>query len=135
MTRVLLPVAVVGLLSGCGSSSTAPKAAATGPFDATYRAVCEAAQVAREGDTTKTRTVFIDRAHQGVHQLASKAAERDRPAAGRMLERKERVEHDLDAKATATQLAADLDALATTARTAIAATGAPRPQPCQETLR
>jgi hypothetical protein len=138
MTRLLLPLVLLGALAGCGSSSAGPnpkEGTADTPFTATYRAVCEAAQAAGGGDVAKARTVFLDRAHQGVHQLAATATQHDRPAAGRMLEKKERVEHDLTVHAAADELAADLDALAGAARTAIAATGAPRPQPCQETLR
>lgn len=134
--RVLLSLVLVATLAGCASSSTNAKATAPdSPFAGTYLAVCQAARDARKGNTNQARTVFVDRAHQGVHALATKASQGDRPAAGRLLERKERVEDDLAGTTTAKQLADDLDALAETARTAIAATGAPRPQTCEETLR
>lgn len=137
MIRTLTPAVVLALtLAGCGSSSTsAPSVSALPPSSSTYHAVCEAARAARAGNTAMARTVFLDRAHQGVHQLAASAAAHDRPAAGRMLEAKERVERDLETKAPASTLTGDLDALAGTARTAIAATGVARPKTCKEILR
>jgi hypothetical protein len=135
MIRLLPFILALGVLAGCSSSSAKPAAKTAGPYAATYRAVCSAASAARGGDAKAARTRFLDGAHQGIHELAAVASKRSRPAAGRMLEAKERVEHDLSAGAKPNVLAADLAALSVTARSAIAATGAPRPQPCSEVPR
>lgn len=120
------------LLASCSTSSSERAATTTTPtpFAGPYRAVCDAATAARRGDPQRARTLFLDGAHQGIHELAATVTKRDRPAAGRMLEAKERVEHDLAVNTPAAMLAADLDTLGKTVRLAIAATGAPSPLPC-----
>jgi hypothetical protein len=111
----------------CGSDTTR---AAPSPYASTLLAVCGAAALARSGDATAARTTFLDRAHQGVHELAAATTPHDRPAAGRMLERKEQVEADLSTSAPAATLAGDLDRLADAVATAIAASGGAHPGTC-----
>lgn len=59
--------------------------------------VCAAREAAADGDDV--RAVFYDRAHEGLHQLASDAASLDRSVAARVLRSKERVEAILDGEA------------------------------------
>ena len=59
--------------------------------------VCAARAAAADGDDA--RAAFYDRAHEGLHQLASDAASLDRSVAARLLRSKERVEAILDGEA------------------------------------
>ena len=52
--------------------------------------VCAA--LAASADGGDARAVFYDRAHDGLHELASDTASQDRAVAGRLLRSKERVE-------------------------------------------
>ncbi len=136
MIRLVALGALILLASCTGTSSDSAATTTTAsPFVGPYQAVCDAATAAHRGQPTRARTLFLDGAHQGIHELAATATKRDRPSAGRMLEAKERVEHDLTVNAVPATLAVDLDALAQTVRTAIAATGAPRPHPCPKVAR
>ena len=56
--------------------------------------VCAALDASADGGDA--RAVFYDRAHDGLHELASATTSQDRAVAGRLLRSKERVETLLD---------------------------------------
>lgn len=72
-------------------------------------ALCEAQDEAAR-DPEEARTVFFDRAHDSLHDIAAAAEEVDRASAARLLEAKQAVEADLEATA-APELASDLGRL------------------------
>ncbi len=81
--------------------------------------VCGALIAARSGDTEEARTVFVDDAHDGLHDLATRTAEVDRAAAGDLLRAKERIEALMESRSAAdlqTALADLADATAAAAR-------------------
>ena len=71
--------------------------------------------------------MFYDRAHDHLHELARQAQATDRPAAARLLEAKQRVEHDLDAGAAPPRLVGDLDRLLAATDAALTAISIPPP--------
>lgn len=93
-------------------------------------ALCEAAELADDGDLNAAHGVFISRAHGRLHELAAAASELDRSVAARLLEAKADVEATLPLENPA---AADaLDALIAATRTATeAVTDEPAPS-CEE---
>jgi hypothetical protein len=101
---------------------------ASGEYARAYTGLCTARSAARSGEVASAGDAFSDRAHQPLHELAARAAERDRGAAGRLLEAKQAVEADLGRGSP--DLAADLDCLLSATASAVAATGGPRPEPC-----
>ena len=116
---------LVTTLAGCGNGS----GRATPPaYAAMYEGLC--ATRARADDSAAARQVFFDRAHQRVHELAAETARRDRAVAGRLLEAKQAVEHDLTAGNGS--LATDLDHLLDASRTAIKASGYRPPDSCKD---
>lgn len=123
---VAFAVATAALTTGCGDDSGSP---ATTPDAGVVAALCAASDRARTGDGGGARTIFFDRAHDALHQLAADVSDDDRAAEARLLEAKQRVEAALSAASTP-QLAADLDALAHAAAEAVEANGDPRPEPC-----
>lgn len=127
---VLAIVAVAAALSALSGPSDRSSAPGAGPsFESARNGVCQAAESASHGDPAGARATFFDRSHQPLHELAAAAQERDRAAAARLLEAKERVETGLE-KASST-LAEDLDNLAVAAGRALAAAGSSDPGPCQ----
>ena len=54
--------------------------------------VCDALASARSGDVADARAVFIDDAHDALHDLASRTAEVDRAVTADLLRAKERIE-------------------------------------------
>ncbi|HEX2064101.1 MAG TPA: hypothetical protein VHE80_06740, partial [Acidimicrobiales bacterium] len=68
---------------------------ASGDYARAYAGLCTARSAARSGEVASAGNAFSDRAHQPLHELAARAAERDRAAAGRLLEAKQAVEGDL----------------------------------------
>lgn len=93
-------------------------------------ALCEAAELADDGDLNAAHGVFLSRAHGRLHELAAEASDLDRAAAARLLEAKADVEATLPLEDPA---AADaLDALIAATRSAIeVVTDEPRPA-CEE---
>ena len=69
------------------------------PFAAVYADVCAAASAADAGDRDAAERHFVDEAHTPLHDLAEAAGTRDRAAAGRLLEAKQRVEAAVEADA------------------------------------
>lgn len=98
-------------------------------FVSAHAAVCQAADAARQGDARRARALFLDLAHQSLHELAAAVQERDRAAAARLLEAKGRVETELENPGQT--LAGDLDTLAATTGRAMAAAGATDPGSCR----
>ena len=126
--RTLGVVVLMVTATACGANGRATPAAKPAPYAGLYQGLCEArASAARPA---AARNVFFDRAHQPIHELAATVARSDRATAGRLLEAKQAVEHDLAGDATG--LAGDLDRLLVAASRAIVAAGQPAPQPCQE---
>ena len=78
------------LVLTAGDGSKAPPSLGTGVVDGVSAALAASAE---GGDA---RAVFYDRAHDGLHELASETASQDRAVAGRLLRSKERVETLLD---------------------------------------
>jgi hypothetical protein len=94
----------------------------------TIELVCEAADRA-EGDPAAAATIFHDRAHDRLHELALAVDPSSRAVAGRLLEAKAVVERDLESPQDGTALAADLRRLVTAGRQALAALSV-APPPC-----
>jgi len=112
--RPAITAALVGLaallLAGCGPASSGDASASAAPLADAAAALCTAKDEAAS-DPLAARRVFYERAHDHLHELARQAQRTDRSAAARLLEAKQRVEHDLDAGATRQRLAGDLDRL------------------------
>ncbi len=79
-----------------------------------------------DGDPSLASTLFFDRAHDRLHELAAAVSDIDRSIEARLLEAKQRVEADLSID-RAPDLAAHLAALAAVAADATEANGDPRP--------
>jgi hypothetical protein len=110
------------------SRSTDDSAGPVTPVGRAHAGVCTAAALARNGDAEGAKRTFFDESHQPLHDLATAAAERDRGAAARLLEAKEKVESDLTAGSG--PLADDLEELAVRTAAAATAAGERAPEPC-----
>lgn len=126
--RRLSVVLLMVTATACGANGRATSAAKPAPYAGLYQGLCVAR--ARAARPAAARDAFFDRAHQPIHELAAAVALTDRATAGRLLEAKQAVEHDLAGNAPG--LADDLDRLLVAASRAIVATGQPAPKPCQE---
>lgn len=80
-------------------------------------ALCDA-QEAASRDPEQARTVFFDRAHDPLHDIAAAAQEVDRSSAARLLEAKQAVEGDLE-RMQEPGLASDLGRLVAATRAAL----------------
>ena len=123
-TTVVLALA---LLAGCGGGSNSTKTIRVGDeqvsaarLEAAAEALCTARDQAK-ADVKQADTTFYDRSHDALHTIARALDQVDRAAAAELLEDKERVETDLRADSPAPNLAADLDRLARSTRTGLAA--------------
>lgn len=124
---IVVVAAALSAMAGEGEKRPEPT---SGPsFAAARDGLCQAGKAANRGDVAGARAAFFDRSHQPLHELAAVAQERDRAAAARLLEGKERVESGLE-KAAPT-LADDLDTLAVVTGRAMAVAGGRDPGPCQ----
>ena len=90
------------------------------PFSAVYSDVCAAASAAQDGEREAAERRFVDEAHGPLHDLAAASGARDRAAAGRLLEAKQRVEAAVEADAPDLELA---DLVSTTRRAIAVADG------------
>ena len=127
---VLAIVAIAAAISAAtGEGDQASQASSPPSFELARDGVCQAAEAADHGDATRARSVFFDRSHQPLHELAAAAQERDRAATARLLEAKQRVESGLEKGSTT--LSEDLDALAIVTGRAMAVVGSRDPGPCQ----
>lgn len=97
------------------------------PDVATAAGVCDAARAA---DVVDARAVFFDRAHDGLHDLAGRAADVDRTIAGELLRDKEQVERLLDGSTPHEQLRLALHHLHESTIAAAVAVGSPQPEEC-----
>lgn len=131
---LVVVVAVLALMAGCGASGGSAKPTDDGGSSATVVLGGESAQLSRVRDASaalcrartaatidaaRARALFYDHAHEMLHAIARQLEQVDRTAAARLLEQKEKVEADLDTGTTAT-LGSDLAALAATARAGLA---------------
>jgi len=120
---------IVAVMAFSGADDGPTGESGAGSFASARAAVCQSADAIRQGDARRARALFFDGAHEPLHELAAATQDRDRGAAARLLEAKERVETGLgDAGPT---LAEDLDSLAVTTGRAMAAAGATDPGPCR----
>ena len=125
-------LAVVAVAAAIGAVVGSGERTGTGPgpdFGAVRDGVCQAAAAARDGDTARARATFLDESHEGLHDLAAAAQERDRTAAARLLEAKQRVETGLEKGSSS--LVDDLEVLAGATGRAMAAVGGRDPGPCR----
>ena len=119
MTRLaLLSCAFVtaGAVAACGEAQPQSE---TAPLDGqVVAALCEArGHVLRDAGTAKA--IFLDRAHDELHDLAGEVAEIDRSAAARLLEAKQAVEAELERRSSSADLAEELRALIASTRRAL----------------
>ncbi len=112
-----LLLAVVLALGACGAdgSPTSPSEARAGEgpgeearLRAAHAGVCDAAGAGPD----RAETIFFDRAHDALHELARALQETDRPLAARLLAAKQDVEADFEAASRAASARADLVRLA-----------------------
>ena len=84
-----------------------------------FKALCEVAGHAADGDLRAANGVFLSRAHLALHELAAEASEIDRGAAATLLEAKAAVEAALPLQdpATAGAVSALIDAMTTALET------------------
>ncbi|MGH9242945.1 MAG: hypothetical protein ACRD29_01230 [Acidimicrobiales bacterium] len=126
MRRIATAVACSVLaFTGCGTNTESAPTAAT-DSQRVIDALCMAPDA---GDALQARTIFFDRAHEPLHQLAADVGDDDRGIEGRLLEAKQRVEADLTSDVSP-NLAADMDGLISATADAIEANGDPRPALC-----
>ena len=128
---LLCAAAAVGLTIAALSFEPEDKAP-PGAARAAHAAVCDSLAAARSGDAAAARMVFVDRAHEGLHQLAADTADQDRAAAAELLEAKQEVESALTGPPR--RLAIALDLLAPSVRRAMSVTDADTvpPSACAE---
>lgn len=114
------------LLAGCARSDSDPTIA-VGDEDVPVArlqdaaaALCTARDEAR-ADVKRASGTFYDRSHDALHTIARALEPVDRAAAARLLEDKERVEAGFRRGAPGPEVAADLDSLARSTRTGLAA--------------
>lgn len=86
ITSLTLACALV--LPACGSEPAGPG----GELGTALEGLCEARRLAGRGLVGGAETVFQDRAHAYLHELARETARTNREAAGRLLEAKQLVE-------------------------------------------
>lgn len=105
---ILAGFVALAVTAGDGSDDEASPSAAT----AVHGGLCRALQAAEAGDREAARAAFFDRSHDGLHDLAARAAEIDRSLAADLLEAKHQVEAHLDGHEDGSDLAPDVRALA-----------------------
>lgn len=116
LLAVLAGFVALAATAGDGSDDeTSPRSAT-----AVHRGLCRALQAAEAGEHDEARTAFFDRSHDGLHDLAARAADIDRSLAADLLEAKQRVEASLDGDDEAPDLAGDLRSLAAVTASATA---------------
>lgn len=127
---LLLCLVVAGSFGMVALSFEQPDTPNDTETSAVHRAVCDALDEARAGDTESARRVFVNRAHEGLHQLAADTADQDRGAAAALLEAKQQVESTL--LDPTTRLATDLESLEPTVRRALTVVDGDQPPACAE---
>jgi len=132
VTGLALAGALAPMASACGSGTRGTvdrsPSSAVRAFDATLvGALCESLSLA-PSDPGAAGTVFADRAHERLHDLARELEPEDRALTGQLLEAKQAVEADLDAAGIpqdTAELAADLRRLADVTVAGLARLGVP----------
>jgi hypothetical protein len=97
------------LVSSCAGGDPSP----AGRTDATPQvvtALCDARDKVGEG-AAAAESIFMDRAHDALHDLARRSAEIDREATARLLEAKHAVEAAFETPPSRRALAAELERL------------------------
>jgi hypothetical protein len=125
VTAALLSLVTL-VMVGCAPASSDDASANAAPLSDAAAALCSAKRQAA-ADPLAARRVFYEGAHDHLHDLARQVQQVDRPIAARLLEAKQRVEHDLDASATPQRLAGDLDRLLAATHAALTAISIPAP--------
>lgn len=108
-----------------GCSSPAPAEQRPG---AVVAAVCDARNAAAEGEADGARRIFVNTAHDRLHELAAETGRSDRGAEARLLEAKQRVEAVLEEPGP--DFADRLERLAVAAADAAEVVGDERPADC-----
>lgn len=108
-----------------GCSSPAPAGSRPGEVVA---AVCGARTAAARGESEGARRIFVNTAHDRLHELAAAAGQVDRSAEARLLEAKQRVEAVLEEPGP--DFADRLERLAVAAADAAEIVGDERPADC-----
>ena len=90
--------------------------------------VCRALDDARSRGPAAAHRTFVNRAHRPLHDLAAMTSGRDRQAAARLLEAKQRVEADFENGDGS--LITDLEGLGAAAGVALSVVGGPRDNGC-----
>ena len=113
----LLAVAVLAGACGDGASDAARSDV---PGEQVAEGLCQAATQAGEAEAAEKA---FARVHTDLHVVARAIQAEDRPAAGRLLVAKQKVEDDLRRRATAAELGPDLEQLITATRDGLARLG------------
>jgi hypothetical protein len=124
VTRVALLCALMatGAMVACGAGQ--PRSQSARDDGGIVAPLCEARGQAVH-DAAEAKAIFVDRAHDGLHELARDVAELDRSAAARLLEAKQAVEAEIERPSGGTALAEHLEALIASTRRALEATNQP----------
>ena len=123
--RIAAALVTLALLASCGGSDERTIAAGRERIPASRlrdaaTALCTARDQA-QADVKQANSTFYDRSPDDMHTMARALDGVDRAAAARLLEDKEQVETDFRRNASGQELAANLDALARSARTGLRA--------------
>jgi len=124
-----VPVVFVALASRDGDSE--PASAVASSAARTYAARWASIAEAEDGEPAGAGTVFYDRAHEGLHELAASTVGVDRAAAARLLGAKQRVEAMLESSPTGGELVPALSELADATADAAVAVGAADVEGCR----
>ena len=120
----LLLGALMAVVAMAACAGVQPRSEVEGDDGGIVAALCEARdEVVR--DAAEAGAIFLDRAHDGLHELARAVEEIDRPTAARLLEAKQAVEAGLEPQSSSASLAEDLEALIASARRALEVTDRP----------
>jgi hypothetical protein len=126
MTRLALLLCAfvtAGAVAACGE--TQPQSETARLDRQVVAALCEVRDQALH-DADMAKEIFLDRAHDWLHDLAREVAGIDRSAAARLLEAKQAVEADLE-RPSSSALAKDLKALVASTRRALEVTNGSAP--------
>ena len=136
LTRILILAATMVAASSCGGDGgdASAQPSADERLAAASQGLCDALELAEADDVTGAGREFEDRVHAYLHDLAAQLSTFDRPAAGELLEAKQRVEEAL--RGTSPD-AAEVHALIADLQRELAdaadAAGL-QPSPCEEVL-
>lgn len=120
-------VVLIAMLATACSGEPAPE----GPADPSpaERAILGLCEIRDASDLRTAETVFHDRSHETLHQLAADVEEVDRSAAADLLTAKQRIEADLAGDELPDGFVADVEDLLAATRAALDVLEVPAP-PC-----